>query len=889
MHSEVFPKLNESPNNDDIIETVLSARYYVPGESSWADVVNRVSRFLADDNEKMSEFNRLLTQKKFIPNSPTLMNAGTSNPMMSACFVLPIEDDLESIMKTLHDAAFIFKSGGGVGINYSNLRPKGSKIGSTNGTASGPVSFMEMFNGMSETIKQGGKRRGAQISILDFNHPDLYDFITVKNTEGKLNNMNLSVMFKDEDIRTILKHPETMHACGKTYGELFNIIVDGIWRKGEPGCLFYDTINANVNGYKINATNPCLTYESLILTDEGYKEIGSLVNKTCRVWNGEEFSEVKPFFVKANQPIIRLSFSDGTIVDCTLDHKWFIQEGFSRDGKIVKKTSNELIVGDKLIKCDMPIIEGKAILNDAYKYGFFCGDGSSGKRNSMIVYPTKEMCFEEEAKKHGKKYVNVSQNWSKSFVPDVSYNVESRKEWLAGLCDSDGCKTKDGGIQITSIDKKFLMEVKLMLNTMGCMGKITLNKNETVKPMPNGKGGYSNYQCKNVYRLLINKWEYHKLDLPTKRLGKYEIEPNRSAGQFVKLVSKEMIGNADVYCLTETKRHQIVVNGVPSSQCGEMVLPDYGACCLGSFDVSKYYNPEKRNLNWKEFIRDIEYAAQMLNAINEKNKYPLPEIERVARYEHPRIGMGLMGYADLLLKFGYTYGDAKSKALLQDILGTMKKVAKKTIPGLESYLSIAPTGTISIFANASSGIEPVFSWVYMRRNTLGKEFLMVHPIFDQTIKKLIACETALTPEQKEAIYREILDWAYRNGSIQKCPYLPDDVKKVYVCAMDITPDAHISTQAAAQEEVDASISKTINLPSSATHDDIRDGLLEAWSSLCKGVTMYRDGSRTEVVLDLNREAKTEGEVKGKCPECGSELERSEGCIKCHSCGWSKCG
>lgn len=579
MHSEVFPKLNESPNNGDIAETVLEARYYLPNESSWAHVVNRVSKFLSNDDERMIEFNRLLTQKKFIPNSPTLMNAGTSNPMMSACFVLPIEDDLESIMKTLRDAAFIFKSGGGVGINYSNLRPKGSKIGSTNGTASGTVSFMEMFNGMSETIKQGGKRRGAQISILDFTHPDLYEFITVKNTEGKLNNMNLSVMFKDMDIITILKHPETMHPCGKTYGELFDIIIDGIWRKGEPGCLFYDAINANVNGYKINATNPC----------------------------------------------------------------------------------------------------------------------------------------------------------------------------------------------------------------------------------------------------------------------------------------------------------------------GEMVLPDYGACCLGSFDVSKYYNPEKRNLNWKEFIHDIEYAAQMLNAINEKNKYPLPEIERVARYEHPRIGMGIMGYADLLLKFGYTYGNTNSKALLQDILGTMKTVAKRTIPGLESYLSIAPTGTISIFANASSGIEPVFSWVYMRRNTLGKEFLMVHPIFDQTIKKLIACETALTPEQKEAVYRAILDWAYRNGSIQKCPYIPDEIKRIYVCAMDITPDAHISIQAAAQREVDASISKTINLPSNATHKDIKKGVLDAWTSSCKGVTMYRDGSRTEVVLDLNREAKFQGEVKGKCPECGSELERSEGCIKCHSCGWSKCG
>lgn len=716
MHSENFPSFHGEPFDNGIMETVLAARYYTPEENSWDDVVNRVSTYLGDNIAERSEFKRLMKAKLFIPNSPCLMNAGTDNNMMSACFVLPIHDDLRSIMKTLTDAAIIFKAGGGVGINYSELRPRGTPIGSTHGTASGTVSFMEMFNSMSEVIKQGGKRRGAQMSILNFTHKDLYDFITVKRTEGKLNNMNLSVLFTDDDLNMIINHPETIHSCGKTYGELFDLIVDGIWTSGEPGLLFYSRINRDVVGYTINATNPCLTYDSHILTDKGYQQIGDLVGKTCNVWNGKEWSEVKPFFVAHNAPIKRIEFSNGSVVHATPDHKWFLHI----DGiKQVKIPTCLLTLGDRLIDCDIP---------------------------SQFGEPIRD-------------------------------------------------------VRVVSIE---------------------------------------------------------------------DAEP------------------ADVYCLTEPKRHQIVVNGVPSSQCGEMVLPPYGSCCLGSFDISKYVDLENGK---EEFRSDVASAAKLLENIIIKNDYPIPEIASTSTFTHPRIGMGIMGYADLLLKKNIPYGSDEALSILKDILHEMKHVCKTSglKKELESYLSIAPTGTISIFANCSSGIEPVFSWVYMRRNTLGKEFLMVHPIFDARIREMIS-KSKLSDSQKEFIYHEILNEAYTKGTIKDCPYLPNEFKEVFKCAMDITPKEHIDTQAAAQEIVDASISKTINLPASTNHAQIKSALFYAWRHGCKGLTMYRDGSRNEVVLDLKRNKKeSPKEDEGMiCPECGSKIERSEGCVTCHTCGWSKC-
>ncbi len=210
-------------------DKLIKERYCVEGENTKNDVYHRVSEYIGNDQTQRTLFYELMANNNFLPNSPTLMNAGTSNPMLSACFRLPVEDTIESIFDANKNAAKIFAKGGGVGFNFSKLRPAGSRVGKRNGVSSGVVSFMEVFNVMTEVVKQGGARRGAMMGCLDISHPEIKNFITCKQHEGHLSNFNISVKLTDE----FMKSPNN---------EIMNLIVDGIYKNGEPGILFKDTI-----------------------------------------------------------------------------------------------------------------------------------------------------------------------------------------------------------------------------------------------------------------------------------------------------------------------------------------------------------------------------------------------------------------------------------------------------------------------------------------------------------------------------------------------------------------------------------------------------------------------------------------------------------------------
>lgn len=247
----------------------------------------RVAKYIAavdkryKENPKKSEkeFYAIMSNLDFLPNSPTLMNAGTEMPQLSACFVLPIEDSLESIFETLKDMAIIHQSGGGTGFNFSHLRQKGSLIAKSKGKSSGPVSFIEVYNKATDVIKQGGRRRGANIGILDINHPDILDFIHVKQMEV-LNNFGLSVSLTDEFMKDVEKNkpfnlidPKTKKVVKKIKArQVFDALVDAAWQTGDPGILFIDEINRKnkLKLGRITSTNPCgevplYEYESCIL------------------------------------------------------------------------------------------------------------------------------------------------------------------------------------------------------------------------------------------------------------------------------------------------------------------------------------------------------------------------------------------------------------------------------------------------------------------------------------------------------------------------------------------------------------------------------------------------------------------------------------------------
>jgi|WetSurMetagenome_2_1015567.scaffolds.fasta_scaffold45920_2 ribonucleoside-diphosphate reductase alpha chain len=548
--------------NEEFVEKLIKERYCANDderrEDSWDHICCRVAEYLGKTDDEFNVFRDMMYFKNFLPNSPTLMNAGTATPMLSACFYLPISDCIsngrDGIFDQVKNAALIFKYGGGVGLNFSNLRPAGSKVKSTQGVSSGVISFMKNFNTMTETIKQGGKRRGALMGCLDITHPEAKSFISCKNTEGDLSNFNISVKLTDEFMKKVENN-------SKEELELFNLIIDGIYKNGEPGILFKDEI------------------------------------------------------------------------------------------------------------------------------------------------------------------------------------------------------------------------------------------------------------------------ELHN---PNKDIG--ELNPN---------------------------------------PCAEALLLDFESCNLGSINWSKLYKDSDSNswydhIDWEKYEQLIRDATIFLNRVIEGNQYPLPEIDAATKLTR-KIGLGGMGFHDLLLKLHIPYDSEQAVDIAKKLETTLKNIAynesiKNNFKN-SSLTTIAPTGTISIIADVSSGIEPVFNWVITRKDSLGEHYI-VHPLFDQELKKVCSAHEkaggmGILKEDKSSenkLYVDTIAHCHKKGTIRDIEWLPENFKELFKNAMDINWKQHIKMQAVFQTNgVDMSISKTINLPNNATKSDIREAIFMAWRMKCKGITIYRSGSRELEVLNVKKE------------------------------------
>lgn len=507
-----------------IAEDVLKERYYQPGETCWDDVSLRVANYIGNDEVTREEYYQAIAGLELIPNSPALMNSGTSNPQMSACFCIPIEDSIESIFDAVKYAAIIHKSGGGTGFNFSDIRAKGTEVKGTGHMASGPVSFMHVFNSATETIKQGGKRRGANLGALDVTHPDIKEFITCKNKEGELSNFNISVNITDE----FMKNPDP---------EIWDLIVDGNWNNGEPGILFQDTAER----------------------DNKRSDLGKL------------------------------------------------------------------------------------------------------------------------------KYRNP---------------------------------------------------------------------------------------------------------------------------------------------------------------CTEVCLLAWESCNLASINLMSCYDDGE--FNWCKFEDLVRLGVRFLNDMIDKNLYPLPQIEEATKKTR-KIGLGVMGFADLLIALGMRYGDDESLKFVDDLFDDMRDVAEcesESIGGNNAaLLSIAPTGSISLFAGVSSGIEPNFGYVYNRSTWASGEkttYREVHPMFEDYLTNHHITYT-----------NDIIEHASKNGTLKGCPNMNAHMIPIFCTAKDISPMDHVRMQAVIQKHVDQAISKTINCPAETTKEEISDLIKFAWESGCKGLTIYREGSRSDVVLETN--------------------------------------
>ncbi len=577
-------------SNGNIKETTEELFARVAKSIAGADKI-----FDPDANIENTEkkFLKMLSGVWFLPNSPTLMNAGRRLGQLAACFVLPIEDSMDSIFETLKNTAMIHKSGGGTGFSFSRIRPAKDVVLSTAGVSSGPLSFMSVFDGATETVRQGGTRRGANMGVLRVDHPDIEAFIKSKNDRYRLNNFNLSVALTDifmdaleNDSDYDLINPRTENISRRISArKIFTMIVDSAWRTGEPGVIFLNRINK---------------------------------------------------------------------------------------------------------------------------------------------------------------------------------------------------------------------------------------------------------------------------DNPTPLLGDIEA----------------------------------------TNPCGEQPLLPYESCTLGSINLSKMITNKKLNL--KRLKKTVYDAVHFLDNVIEVNKYPLSRIEKMSKRIR-KIGLGVMGFADMLVKMEIPYDseDAVSKA--EEVMSFISDESKnasaalgKTRGNFPAYkgsifdnaftpymrnattTTIAPTGTISIIAGTSGGIEPIFAVAHERHVLDGKSLYEMHPLF---IK--IAKEKGF---YSKALVREIANV----GSVQHMDNVPAHIKRLFRISHDISPQWHVNIQAAFQKHTDNAVSKTVNFPADATKEDVEKVYLLAHRQGCKGVTIYRYGSREQQVLNIGKEKESSVKIVPRPrPErtCGLTERINTGCGK----------
>jgi ribonucleoside-diphosphate reductase alpha chain len=523
--------------------------------------------------------------------------------------------------------------------------------------------------------------------------------------------------------------------------------------------------------------------------------------------------------------------------------------------------------------------------------GVFSGDGSihteTGKR-SIWLYGKKKALLDHINKRTSAECDRDricatldNKTWSKTFVPNATYDTITKLNWLSGLLDTDGSYNGTGSVSINSSDKDFLYEIKLMLMCLGTPSTLAMYKDKEDKMMPDGKGGKKLYTCQPSYRLSIAGYYVTQLiglGLSPKLLDiKHLVK--RSQAKNITIVNIENGLKADtVYCFTDPKRSMGLFNCVSTLNCGEQPLENGGNCTLASINLAKYYDPATNYIDTEALTNDVSLMQHALDNVVEINTFPV-DIVTEQNKKTRRIGGGIMGWADLLFLMGIPYNSEAARDLAETIMEfiseTSYQVSMVLAESRGTFLdwkqsdykdkirnayrnTIAPTGTISIIADCSGGIEPIFSLAFTREVLQGANGRRVkmfegNKIFETKLRAWLDSKcTGSAKNLIEDFVKEIIKHAATKGTLKDyigVPALWDGWKEFiapFVTTKDIDPKDHVLMQAAWQKHVDTAISKTINLNNNASVEDVIAAYKLAYETECKGITVYRDGSRDGV-------------------------------------------
>ncbi len=907
-------------------------------EDSWRRVARALAEPEADKELWAQRFYETMEDFHFLPAGRILAGAGTGrNVTLFNCFVMgTIPDDMRGIFTHLREAALTMQQGGGIGYDFSTLRPKGAPVKGVGADASGPLTFMDVWDAMCRTIMSAGHRRGAMMATMRCDHPDIEAFIEAKREPGRLRMFNLSVLVTDPFMTAVKEDaPWELKFGGTTYKvmqarDLWDRIMRATYAYAEPGVIFIDRINRRNNLYyaeTISATNPCVTADTWVHTANGPRQVHELVGQPVDLLvNGAvSTSTENGFFVTGRSPVINLRTRDGYQLRLTPDHLVLSVEELTRWRiATVWRRAGELRPGDRIVLHDhrqRPHWPGEHRFEEGYLIGLLIGDGTLKQDKAVISVwskcqavggecdggPTGVMAAALAAAQtmpHRADFVGwipvsgrneyrlalsavrqlaLHLGMARGVKPITAAMERASSEFcrglLRGLFDCDGAvlgtQSKGISIRLSQSDMQRLEAVQRILLRFGIVSTIYRERRAPgIRPMPDGKGGTRNYAHLAQHELVIaNEGVGRFAELigfadSEKRarlkvvLGAYRRRANRE--RFIATVDTVDDGGVEeVYDVQVPGENAFDANGIYVHNCGEQPLPPYGACLLGSINLAALVrNPftDEAAIDGERLDRHVRVAVRMMDNVTDCSNFPLEQQLQEAKAKR-RIGLGVTGLADALILCGARYGSSAAVALSETwmrairrsaylaatelaaekgafpLYDTEKYLAGETVRELDEDVqaairkhgirtalvtSIAPTGTISLFAdNVSSGIEPVFSFKHTRN--------------------------VLLPDGSRQS-EEVTDYAYRLFRRLKGDGAP--LPDYFVDAQQLSPADHVVMQAAVQKYIDSSISKTINCPADLSFAAFKDVYLQAYELGCKGCTTYRPNEITGAVLEV---------------------------------------